>query len=46
MLEKATRNKFQMKIKRIVSDVKTSDAEKAHAFYHDVLGLELVMDLG
>jgi catechol 2,3-dioxygenase-like lactoylglutathione lyase family enzyme len=35
-----------MKIKRIVSNVKTSDVEKAHAFYHDVLGLELVMDLG
>jgi catechol 2,3-dioxygenase-like lactoylglutathione lyase family enzyme len=35
-----------MKIKRIVSNVKTFDVEKAHALYHDVLGLELVMDLG
>jgi catechol 2,3-dioxygenase-like lactoylglutathione lyase family enzyme len=35
-----------MKIKRITSNVETSDLEKAHAFYHDVLGLELLMDLG
>ena len=35
-----------MKIKRIVSNVETSAVEKAHTFYHDVLGLELVMDLG
>jgi catechol 2,3-dioxygenase-like lactoylglutathione lyase family enzyme len=35
-----------MKIKRIVSNIETSDLEKANAFYHDVLGLDLVMDLG
>ena len=35
-----------MKIKRIVSNVKTSDFEKAHSFYNGVLGLELIMDLG
>lgn len=35
-----------MKIRRIVANVAASDVEKAHAFYHDVLGLELMMDLG
>lgn len=35
-----------MKIKRIVSNVQASAVEKAHRFYHDVLGLDLVMDLG
>jgi catechol 2,3-dioxygenase-like lactoylglutathione lyase family enzyme len=35
-----------LKIRRIVSNVATSDVEKAHAFYHGVLGLELLMDLG
>jgi hypothetical protein len=35
-----------MKVKRIVSNVATSDVGKASAFYHDVLGLELMMDLG
>jgi catechol 2,3-dioxygenase-like lactoylglutathione lyase family enzyme len=35
-----------MKIKRIVSNIETSDFEKAHSFYNGVLGLELVMDLG
>ena len=35
-----------MKIKRIVPNVATSAVEKAHAFYHDVLGLKLMMDLG
>jgi catechol 2,3-dioxygenase-like lactoylglutathione lyase family enzyme len=35
-----------LKIKRIVSNVETSAVEKAHRFYHDVLGLDLVMDLG
>ncbi len=35
-----------MKINRIVSNIKTSDFEKAHPFYNGVLGLELVMDLG
>jgi catechol 2,3-dioxygenase-like lactoylglutathione lyase family enzyme len=36
----------KLKIKRIVPNVETSAVGKAHAFYHDVLGLELVMDLG
>ena len=35
-----------MKIKRIVPNVETSDVEKANAFYHDILGLRLVMDHG
>jgi catechol 2,3-dioxygenase-like lactoylglutathione lyase family enzyme len=37
---------LQLKIKRIVSNVETSDVEKANAFYHDILGLRLVMDHG
>ena len=35
-----------MKVKRIVSNVATSDLDKADAFYKDVLGLEVLMDLG
>jgi catechol 2,3-dioxygenase-like lactoylglutathione lyase family enzyme len=35
-----------LKIKRIVSNVETSDVEKANAFYHDILGLRLIMDHG
>jgi catechol 2,3-dioxygenase-like lactoylglutathione lyase family enzyme len=35
-----------VKVKRIVCNIETSDLEKAHAFYHDVLGLEVVMDHG
>jgi catechol 2,3-dioxygenase-like lactoylglutathione lyase family enzyme len=35
-----------LKIKRIVSNVETSNVEKAEAFYHDILGLRLVMDHG
>ena len=35
-----------MKVKRVVSNVAASDVEKASAFYHDFLGLELLMDLG
>lgn len=35
-----------MRIKRIVSNVETSDVTKANAFYHDVLGLEVIMDHG
>jgi catechol 2,3-dioxygenase-like lactoylglutathione lyase family enzyme len=35
-----------LKIKRIVSNVETSDVGKANAFYHDILGLRLVMDHG
>lgn len=35
-----------MKVKRIVADIATSDVAAAERFYHDVLGLELLMDLG
>jgi catechol 2,3-dioxygenase-like lactoylglutathione lyase family enzyme len=35
-----------LKVKRIVANIETSAVEKAHTFYHDVLGLELVMDHG
>ena len=35
-----------MKVKRIVSNVATSDLDKASAFYEKVLGLEVLMDLG
>jgi hypothetical protein len=35
-----------MKIKRIVSNVETSDTKKAHTFYHEILGLDLFMDHG
>lgn len=35
-----------MKVKRIVSNIATSDVEKASAFYNDILGLKLLMDLG
>ena len=35
-----------MKVKRIVANVAASDVEKASAFYKDVLGLEVLMDLG
>jgi catechol 2,3-dioxygenase-like lactoylglutathione lyase family enzyme len=35
-----------MRIKRIVPNVKVSAVEKAHSFYHDVLGLKIVMDHG
>ena len=35
-----------MKVKRIVSNVATSDVDRARAFYEDILGLEVLMDLG
>jgi catechol 2,3-dioxygenase-like lactoylglutathione lyase family enzyme len=35
-----------VKVKRIVSNVAASDVEKATAFYKDVLGLKVLMDLG
>ena len=35
-----------MKVKRIVSNVATSDVDKAKAFYEGILGLEVLMDLG
>jgi catechol 2,3-dioxygenase-like lactoylglutathione lyase family enzyme len=35
-----------VKVKRIVSNIATSDLEKANTFYRDVLGLKVLMDLG
>ena len=35
-----------MKVKRIVSNVAASDVEKASAFYKEILGLKILMDLG
>ena len=34
-----------MTVKRIVSNVGTSDVDKASAFYKEILGLEVLMDL-
>jgi catechol 2,3-dioxygenase-like lactoylglutathione lyase family enzyme len=35
-----------VKVKRIVSNVAMSDVDEASAFYKDILGLEVLMDLG
>ena len=35
-----------MRIHRLIANIETSDVDKADGFYHDVLGLERVMDLG
>ena len=35
-----------MKVKRIVANIDTRDVGKAKRFYHDVLGLDLLMDHG
>jgi catechol 2,3-dioxygenase-like lactoylglutathione lyase family enzyme len=35
-----------MKVLRIVADVHAPDVSRAKAFYHDVLGLDLLMDHG
>jgi catechol 2,3-dioxygenase-like lactoylglutathione lyase family enzyme len=35
-----------MKVKRIVSNVETRNVAEAARFYRDVLGLELLMDIG
>jgi catechol 2,3-dioxygenase-like lactoylglutathione lyase family enzyme len=35
-----------VKIKRIVSNVATPDVDKANAFYKEILGLKVLMDLG
>lgn len=35
-----------MKVKRIVANIATPDVAKAKAFYHDILGLDLLMDHG
>ena len=35
-----------MNVKRIVSNIASSDAERATQFYRDIFGLDLLMDLG
>lgn len=35
-----------MKVKRIVANIDTTALDEARRFYQDVLGLELLMDLG
>ena len=35
-----------MRINRVVANIETSDVDRADTFYHDVLGLERVMDHG
>ena len=35
-----------MKVKRIISNIATSDLDKAASFYVDILGLDLIMDHG
>jgi catechol 2,3-dioxygenase-like lactoylglutathione lyase family enzyme len=35
-----------VKIKRIVSNIATSNVDKASAFYQEILGLKVLMDLG
>jgi catechol 2,3-dioxygenase-like lactoylglutathione lyase family enzyme len=35
-----------MKVKRIVANIDTKDVAAAKRFYHDVLGLEVLMDQG
>jgi lactoylglutathione lyase len=45
LLNRDTRS-LKMRIKRIVANIETSDIDKADTFYHDVLGLEQVMDHG
>jgi catechol 2,3-dioxygenase-like lactoylglutathione lyase family enzyme len=35
-----------MLVKRIITNISTSDVSKARRFYADILGLEVVMDFG
>jgi hypothetical protein len=35
-----------LKVKRIVSNIEANNLESAKVFYEEILGLELVMDLG
>ncbi|WP_192246347.1 VOC family protein [Mesorhizobium silamurunense] len=35
-----------MKVRRIVANIETQDAAAARRFYHDVLGLDVLMDQG
>ena len=36
----------RMRVKRITANIRTSDIDKADAFYHEVLGLKVIMDHG
>jgi catechol 2,3-dioxygenase-like lactoylglutathione lyase family enzyme len=40
------RHRAVMKVLRIVANLESADVSVAHAFYHHVLGLELIMDHG
>jgi len=35
-----------MKVKRIVTNIATAESDKARAFYEQLLGLDVLMDLG
>ena len=35
-----------MQVKRIVANIATQDVAAAKRFYHDILGLDLLMDMG
>jgi catechol 2,3-dioxygenase-like lactoylglutathione lyase family enzyme len=35
-----------MKVKRIVTNISTTDVTEAKRFYQDVLGLDVIMDYG
>jgi catechol 2,3-dioxygenase-like lactoylglutathione lyase family enzyme len=35
-----------MKVKRVVANIATEDVAKAKRFYHDILGLDVLMDHG
>ena len=35
-----------MRVKRIVANIATPDVDAARAFYRDVMGLEILMDMG
>ena len=35
-----------MKVKRLVSNIATSEVDKANTFYQEILGLKVLMDLG
>jgi len=36
----------EMRISRIIANIETSDIDRADTFYHDVLGLDRIMDHG
>ncbi len=35
-----------MKVKRIVANIETANVQAARIFYHEVLGLDVLMDMG